>query len=108
MFPSAVLLCSYPLWFAAKQANMEIVIWVFLAAGLACLLKGRGYSAAGCFGIAASMKIYPIIYLGLLLVRRQYREVIFGAVTAAVVTLASLWAVYPNLLVSSRRISAGV
>ena len=108
LFPLVVLLCSYPFWFAGKQANMEVVIWAFLAAGLACLLKERGYSAAGCFGIAASMKIYPIIYLGLLLVRRQYRQGVFGAMTAAFLTVASLWAVYPDIPESSRRISAGV
>ncbi len=108
IFPFVVLLCSYPFWFAGKQANMEIVIWVIVAAGLALFLNGRGYSAATCFGFAASMKIYPIIYLGLLLVRRQYRQVIVGVLTATLATVASLWAVYPRLLVSSQRISAGV
>jgi len=107
-FPSAVLLCSYPVWSVLKQANIEIVLWVLVTTGLLLFLSGRGYSAGACFGLAASMKIYPVAYLALLLVRRQYREMIFGIGVLGVSTVASLWLVCPSISVSWGAIEAGL
>lgn len=97
LFPICVLLCSSPFWFAARQANMEIVMWIITAAGLCLFLSGRGYSAAACFGIVASMKIYPFVYFGLLFTRRQYRQIFFGVLVIAGVTLTSLWLTSPDI-----------
>ena len=108
LFPFAVMLSAYPFWFAAKQANMEILIWVAVTAGLVLFLAGRGYSAAVCFGIATSLKIYPFVYFGLLLARRQYRQIALGLATAVTVTLASLRVVYPDVRTSWRMTNAGV
>ena len=90
-FSSAALLLAFPVWFEIRQANMEIVIWVVVTGGVALFLAGRGYPAAVCFGLAASMKIYPLAYLGLFLVRRQYRQIVVGLGAAVVATVGSLW-----------------
>lgn len=108
LFPTCVVLCSYPVWFAGRQANMEIVIWIILMAGLGFFLKGYCYSAAACFGLAAALKIYPLIYFGLLLSERRYRQIVFGVLLAAVATLGSLWLVYPVITVAWRNINAGL
>jgi hypothetical protein len=76
--------------------------------GLVFFLTNRGYSAAACFGLAASMKIYPVVYLGLLLVRRQYRQIVFGVGVLVVTTMVSLWLVYPSISVASREIDKGL
>lgn len=94
---AASLLLAYPLWFELKQANIEIVVWVLLTVGVWAFFKERNYTAAACFGLAASMKIYPFVYLGLLISRRKYRAVVFSFFVALVSTLVSLWLLGPNL-----------
>jgi len=105
---SIALLTAYPLWFTCNQANMEICVWVLLSLGVFFFLKGRGYAAGALFGIAGAMKIFPFVYLGLLLARRQYRQVLFAFVAAAAVTLPALWLAYPHLLESWRLTNASV
>jgi hypothetical protein len=106
--PLAVLFLSFPVWFEFKQANMEIVVWVLVTGGVVCFLRGRGYSAAACFGLAASMKIYPVAYLGLLLIRRQYRQIAWGLAVALAATVSSLWAVGASIGPTWQRVSEGI
>jgi hypothetical protein len=94
---AAALACAYPVWFDLKQGNIEIAVWVIVALGVWAFVKGRGYSAAVCFGIAGSMKIFPIVYLGLLLSSRKYREIAVATVVLVVTTVASLWIVSPGI-----------
>jgi hypothetical protein len=70
--------------------------------GLVCFLWGRGYPAAACFGVAGAMKIFPFIYLGLLLARRQYRQIAFSFLVTVGITIPSLWLVYPHVAESWR------
>jgi hypothetical protein len=107
-FIAANLLLSYPMWFDFKQGNMEIGVWVVVALGVWAFCKGRGYSAAACFGIAGSMKIFPLVYLGLLLATRKYREVVFAGIAAIAATLISLWLVGSDIPETWRHIQAGV
>ena len=102
------LTTSYPLWFEIKQANLEICSWVLLALGLWAFMRGRGYTAAACFGIAGALKITPFLYLGLFLAKRQYRQILFALLSAAAVTVPSLWLVYPHIRDSWRLTNIGV
>jgi hypothetical protein len=95
---SAVL--SYPLYFAFNRGNTEILVWLISAAGIYALLKDRPWLGALLIGIASAMKLFPFIYFGLLVSRRQYRQAIFGLMGACVATLASLWLICPNLRAS--------
>ncbi len=104
----AVLLCSYPVWFEIKQANLEIAVWVLIAAGLASFLSNRGYLAAVCFCLAGSMKLYPVIFLGLLLQRRQWKQAAAGLGVFLVATVASVWLLCPDLLYCWHGIAHGV
>jgi hypothetical protein len=92
-FLAASLLLAYPLWFDIKQANVEIGVWALVALGVWAFCKGRGYSAAACFGVAGSMKVFPFVYVGLLLSQRKYREMAFAALVVVFATIASLWLV---------------
>ncbi|MDP9039811.1 MAG: DUF2029 domain-containing protein [Acidobacteriota bacterium] len=108
LVPLLVLCCSYPLWTDVRQANMEIVIALFTSLGIAFFLDDQEYPAAVCFGLAASMKIYPAILLALFLARRRIGPMVLGALTAALCTVAGLWAVCPDIRTSWRFIRAGV
>ena len=105
----ATTLClSYPLIFLLKQANMEGFVWIILSLGLLLYASGRSYAAASCFGIAGAMKIFPFVFLGLLLSRKQYRQSAWGILVAGVLTVLSLWVVYPQLSTSWHLIQHGL
>lgn len=92
-FVLGAVVLSFPFWFCFQRANIEIVVFALVAGGLAAFSTGRGYLAAGCFALAATLKIVPFLYLALFVSRRQYRQLAFGLLFAAAVTLCSLaWA----------------
>lgn len=99
---------SYPLFYMLRQANVEAVVWLVLSVGLCLFFSGRRYAAAVCFGVVGAMKLYPLIFLGLLLSRRHYRAVAVGLVVAVAVTGVSLYVVYPDIVVSWRMIQHGL
>ncbi len=89
--------CSYPFFFEFEQANLEWVVCVLVATGIWAFLRSRGYAAAVCFGLAGSMKLFPFVLLGLLLSRRQYRQIATAAVVATLTTLVSLCLECPDV-----------
>ena len=91
------LCLSFPLAFLLKQANMEAIVWMVLSVGLLAFLRGRTYLAATMFGVAGAMKLFPFVFLGLLLERRRYREIAWAAVVAVLLTVGSLWFIYPQI-----------
>ena len=101
-------LLSYPLWFELERGNIELYVWLIAALGIWAVYRGKGYSAAACFGIAGSLKIYPICYLGILLARRKVKEIAFGLAVAVLVTAVSLWADCPDMRVAIHGIKAGL
>ena len=58
---------SFPLVFLIQRANIEIVLWVLVAAGILAYSRGMPFLAAILFGLAATTKLYPIFMLGLFL-----------------------------------------
>lgn len=104
----ATIFLSYPTMYLMRQANVEAVVWIVLSLGLVLFFSGRSYGAALCFGFVGAMKLYPLIFFGLLLSRRQHRAIVFGMLVAVLVTAFSLWLVYPNFAVSWRLIQRGV
>jgi hypothetical protein len=105
---STAFLTSYPLWYELKQANMEIFVWCLVATGIWCFLSGRGSVAAVCFGVAGAMKIFPFVYLGLFLARKQYRQFALSLAVSVLVTIPALWLVYPHIPESWRLTNAAV
>jgi len=107
-----VVVTSFPLWFELKQANVEIVVWLLLTLGLYCFFRDpdltgfSGYAAAACFGIAAAMKVYPLLYLALFLPRRPFRQsakaLATGLAAALAVAIPAQWLEYSHLLESWR------
>ena len=107
-FVLAALLLAYPLCFELKQANIEICTWVLVAAGVWVFCKGKSYTAAACFGIAGSMKIFPFVFVGLLLAARRYREMTFAGLAAVVSTVVSLALIGPGIVSTWRSVQEGV
>ena len=108
IFLATAIVFSYPLWFEFLLGNLEIFIFLMIAAGVLAFLRGHCYTAATLFALAGSIKIVPLIFLGLLVARKQYRQFVFAIVLVTGVTLTSLWLVYPNIAVSCRGINTGL
>ena len=103
----STLCVSYPLWFELVLANLEICVFLVVGAGMIAFLKERFYLAASIFAVAASMKIFPFVYLALLMARKKYRELAFGIAVVPVLNLVALWALCPSIGVAYRGLAAG-
>ena len=89
---------SFPLDFMLERGNLELVVWILVYLGVFLYLKRYDKTAAVLLGAAASMKIYPIIFCGLLLQRRRYGALGVAILTAAVCDVLSLWYAGPTFM----------
>lgn len=105
VFLGSVALFSYPLWFEYLLGNMEICVFLIVAFAVLAFLRGYLYLAAALIGVAVSMKIFPLVYLGLFVSERKYRQAAFAVLIAVLLNLVSLWIVCPSLSVAYRGIS---
>lgn len=88
---------SYPAWFLLQRANIEIFLWILLF--LSAVLYARDYLYLASFGIglAASIKLYPILLLGLFFKdRKQWGALFLGLVTAISATAVEIWRCAPG------------
>ena len=108
LFLASTLLFSYPFWFEYLLGNIEICIFLIVAFAILAFLRGYLYLAAALIGLAASMKIFPFVYLALFLSRRSYRQFAFGILVAIISNVFSLWLVCPSIPVAYRGIQAGL
>jgi hypothetical protein len=108
IFLGSVLLLSYPFWFECQLGNMEVYVFILIAGGVWAFFRGRGYTSAACFGLAASMKIFPFVYFGLSIAKKQYRQAVFGFLVTGTSTAAAFWLVCPMLSQSVRGIQRGL
>lgn len=103
-----LVFCSYALFFELKQANLELIVWIVISCGLWAFYRGGFRTAAVCFGIATAMKLFPFVFLGLFLARKQYRLTSLSLGAAGLTTLVSLWALCPDLPAGWQGISEGL
>ena len=108
LYCSGIFLFSFPFWFELHQANIEFAVWIVLSIGIWAHWTSRSWLASICFGTAAAMKLFPIILLGLLLAKKQYRQMALSLVVAGAVTLAGLWLVCPDIAYSWHQTNAAI
>ena len=106
LFVISAFLFSYPYWFEWELGNIEVCVFLIVAFGVFAWLRGQLYLAAALFGIAGSMKIFPFLYLGLLLSRKQSRQFGFGLLVAAVLYPLSVWMACPSFSIALAGIRA--
>lgn len=104
---AGTLYFSYPVLFCLDRGNLEIVVWIPLAAGLILILSGRPVAGAVAVGIAAACKPFPAAFLLLLLVRRQYRAFAAGVAAFVIVYGVSLTVLGPTPLTAYRNLQPG-
>ena len=103
-----VYVLSFPLWFELHQANIEVAVWIVVSVGIWAHWTSRSWLASIFLGTAAAMKLFPFVLLGLLVARRQYRQLALAITTAVAVTVAGLWLVCPDIAYSWQQTRAAV
>lgn len=90
------LLTSYPFMIMFDRANIEGMIWFFLFLGIVSFVNNRFIASGLFFAIAASMKVYPGIFLLLLLSKRKYKEFILAIFFLAVISIIATYELTGN------------
>ncbi len=90
------LAAAFPLDFLLERGNIELVVWILVFAGLLLYLKRQENAAALLLGLAASVKIFPILFCGILLHRRRYAALALALCTAVLSDVLALWYAGPT------------
>ena len=98
----SVGLLSYPFLYLIQRWNIEFLIWIVSTLGVWSFFTGRPTRSALWLGVAASLKLYPFIFLGLFLPRKKYLQFLLGIVTAVFITVVSLYAIGPSIAAAFR------
>ncbi len=102
LFPLTIVLVSFPIAGLLQRGNIELFLWIFAALGCWAYLREKNDAAAVLWGLAAATKLYPLVFLVLLLPRRRYRAFGVGVATFAAVSVASMRYLGPSVAVAWR------
>ena len=107
-FALIVLITSWPVWYLIDTTNIEGLMAILLALGVLAVLRGNSWVGAILIGIAASMKLFPILLLVLLLSKRRFKEFAAGVATAIGATVGSLALLGPSIRVAQAHLNDGM
>jgi hypothetical protein len=100
LFVSIVCLLSWPADLIFDGANSEALVWLVMAIAMWAYATERLWTASIFLGIAASLKIFPFVFLALFLTRRDLGKAFAGAGTCLLITVASFKIVGPTMSAS--------
>jgi hypothetical protein len=100
LFPLTIVLVSFPIAGLLQRGNIELFLWIFAACGTWAYVRGKDDAAAVLWGLAAAVKLYPVIFLVLLLPRRKYRAFAVGVGTFVGASVLSMWWLGPTVAVA--------
>ena len=81
---------SYPFIFVIDRGNIESFVFIFIAMFFYFYLKKDYMKSIIFLSFAAAMKMYPAIFLLLLLKDKKYREIVYAVGLTFALTLTSL------------------
>lgn len=84
----SILAVAYPLQTQFEHQNLNIVLLALVGCAVAALHRGRPVVGGIALGVAAALKVYPVLLLGWLALRRQRRASSTGVAAAFVVSVA--------------------
>jgi hypothetical protein len=100
LFPLTIALVSFPIAGLLQRGNVELYLWILAATGTWAFLRGRENAAAVLWGLAAAMKLYPVLFLALLLPRGRWRALAVGIGTFVGTTVLSMVWLGPSMAVA--------
>ena len=100
LFSVGVVVFSFPILGLMQRGNIELLLWLFAALGTWAWMHEREDAAAVLWGLAAAVKLYPIVYLALLWPRRKYRAFALGMGTFCLASWGAMVWIGPSLSVA--------
>ncbi len=97
LFVFSTVILSYPLAVLLQRWNIEVLVWLLTSLGIWQFVSDRPKTSAVLIGLAASLKLYPLILLGLFLPRRRYAAFFLSILVFLGVTVISLEAIGPSI-----------
>ncbi len=97
LLAASTAVTSYPFWLLVQRENMEVFAWILITVGLWSFYRERFTCAAICIGIATALKIYPLVFFGLFLPPRLYRQMLIGIGSCLAATIIGLRAMSPDI-----------
>jgi hypothetical protein len=100
--------CSYPVWFCLDRANLEA--WPFLCVGAWVYFYERGKTGlcALALALALNLKPFPVVFLLLPLVKRQWKMLAACAVLTLLVFWLSMRSFGPEVAEQTRVMGQGL
>lgn len=86
--------------FMIERGNIELVVCILVFLGFFFYLRRRHNLAATLLGVAASIKIFPVIFFGILLHRRRYGALALAVGVAIVSDIFATWFAGPTFLIA--------
>ena len=107
-FTALMVLTSWPLLFLIERGNIEVAVILLTFLGAALFWRDSPWLAAVCWGLAASLKIYPAILLAMYLSRSQWRLFVLGLATFAAALWLSFWYIGPTVSLAAHGTLSGI
>ena len=101
VFIAVLLLTSWPLLFLLERGNIESIVILFTFAGAVAFWRRRPLSAGVLWGLAACLKIYPLVLLLLFCTRRLRTAALLGLATFTTALILSFWFVGPTIEIAA-------
>jgi hypothetical protein len=108
LFVAICFFGSWPFLLIFDRGNVEIAVWLSIAIAMWAYATGRLWTAAAFFGVAASLKLFPFVFLALFLSRRRIKHLLFGAATFFVVSIVSMEILGPTVAIAYNGIAFGL
>ena len=81
---------TYPVLFSIDRANFEILLFIFLVGFVYFYQKEKFLISALLLSFAASMKLYPLLFIFLFISDKRYKEGLYVIIFSLIITTASL------------------
>jgi hypothetical protein len=101
-FPVLLVAVSFPIAGLLQRGNIELFVWLFAAMGVLAYVSCRNVAAGILWGVAGAMKLYPLVFLLLLLTRRDVRAVLAGLSVFALASFAAIAYLGPTVAVAAK------
>jgi hypothetical protein len=104
LFATIGLGLCWPVYFGMERGNIELFLDAGVVLGLAAWVRRRWWLAALLLGVFGTGKIYPLLFLALLLPVRRWKEFVGGiAVAAGLNVFATWWIGAPSAALAQRQ-----
>ncbi|MFH1871224.1 MAG: glycosyltransferase family 87 protein [Pseudomonadota bacterium] len=86
----AITVCSYPVYFAIDRGNFALTLCALLNFAIDAHLRDKRWRAGILIGLAAALRITPLVFAAIYLSRRDFRYLLAAVVTAMLASAVSI------------------